>query len=180
MQHIAHMDHLVDEIRRLLPKLPVHKEMGNTEGDEARFITAAKHARNFTLQQIQNIIARSQSFINYKLAIRRKEDADHITDWIEEILDASMGYKKAHNWTRPTSKAPPLPAYMWKKGKYIGHAHEMGKYLLEDWSKVWTQEKSQGMPIELWGKIRQLIRKAMQQWGETRSPKTMLNEALKP
>ena len=77
--------------------MPGHKDMGVTEGDKARFITAAVHARNFTLQQMQNIIARSQSFINYKLAARRKEDSNQITDWIEELLEASMGYKKAHN-----------------------------------------------------------------------------------
>ena len=80
MQHIAHIDHLVEEIHRLLPKLPGHKDMGINEGNKARFMTASKHARNLTLQQMQNIIARSQSFINYKLAIRRKEDSDQITD----------------------------------------------------------------------------------------------------
>ena len=86
------MDGLVEEINRLLPKLPGHKDMDITEGDKARLITAARHARNFTIQQMQNSIARSQSFINYKLAARRKKDSNQITDWIEEILDASMGY----------------------------------------------------------------------------------------
>ena len=33
----------------------------------------------------------------------------------------------------------------------------MGNYLLEDWSKVWTQEAEQGMPLQLWGKLKQLI-----------------------
>ena len=157
MQHSAHMDRLVEEISRLLPKLPGHKEMGITEGDKARFITASKHARNFTLQQMQSIIARSQSFINYKRAIRRNEDSDHITDWIEEILDASMGYKKAHTWTRPNSKAPPLPTHMWKKGKYISHPHEMGDMMLKEWGNIWTQGIGDAMAEEMWEKILQLI-----------------------
>ena len=33
----------------------------------------------------------------------------------------------------------------------------MGNYLLEDWSKVWTQELDQGMPLQLWSKLKQLI-----------------------
>ena len=133
--------------------------MGIKEGEKARYIAAAKHMANFNEEQIKQIIARSQSFINFRLATARKEDSEAITDWIEDILDASQGYKKAHTWTRGTSKAPPLPTHMWKKGKYIGHPHDMGRYLLEDWSKVWTQENSQGMPLELWGKLRKLIEK---------------------
>ena len=101
MQRIEHVDHIDEEIRRLVDKLPPHKDMGLSPGDKGRFVTAAKHARNFTSQQLINMIGRSQSCINYKLAARRKEYANHVTDWIEEILDASMGYKKAHNWTRP-------------------------------------------------------------------------------
>ena len=90
-QHIDHMDQLTNEISRLLPKLPSHKDMGLSEGDKGRFVTAAKHARNFTKQQLINMIGRSQSIINYKLANRRKEDANQITNWIDETLDASMG-----------------------------------------------------------------------------------------
>ena len=93
-QHIDHMDQMTNEISRLLPKLPTHKDMGISETDKLRFMAAARHARNFTLKQMQNIIAKSQSYIYYKLAARRKEDSNHVTDWIEEILDASMGNKK--------------------------------------------------------------------------------------
>ena len=133
LQRVEHMDHIDNEINRLVNQLPPHKDMGLSEGDKGRFITAAKHARNFSTQQLTHMIAKSQASINYKLAERRKEDANHITDWIEEILDASMGYKKAHNWTRPESKAPPLPTSMWKKGQYISHPHQMGGHYLKDW-----------------------------------------------
>ena len=145
------------EINRLVGKLPPHKDMGLTEGNKGRFITAAKHARNFTTQQLINMIAKSQACINYKLAERRKEDANHVTDWIEEILDASMGYKKAHNWTRPESKAPPLPTSMWRKGQYISHPHQMGGQYLKDWSGVWTQDIGDQMAITMWKQLKQLI-----------------------
>ena len=67
-QHIAHMEHMVSEISRLTPKLPTHKHMGVSEADKLRFIAAAQHARNFSVQQLQKIIAKSQSYINFKLA----------------------------------------------------------------------------------------------------------------
>ena len=91
------------------------------------------------------------------MATSKKEESEAITDWIEEILDASQGYKKAHTWTRGTSKAPPLATHMWRKGKYVGHPHEMGNYLLQDWSKIWTQELAGDMPYQLWEKIKQMI-----------------------
>ena len=56
LQRIQHIDHIVEEIDRLLPQLPGHKDMGLSEGDKARFVTASKHARNFTQQQLHNII----------------------------------------------------------------------------------------------------------------------------
>eukprot|EP00973_Karenia_brevis_P063605 8840635-Karenia_brevis.AAC.1 len=31
-------------------------------------------------------------------------------EWVDSILDQRAGYKLAHNWTRGTPKAPPLPA----------------------------------------------------------------------
>ena len=163
IQRIEHIDHIVEEIDRLVPQLPPHKDMGLSEGDKGRFVTAAKHARNFTTQQLINMIGRSQSVINYKLAMRRKEDANQIADWIDEILDASMGYKKAHNWTRPDSKAPPLPTSMWRQGKYISHPHEIGGQLLKDWGRVWTQDIGDDMAEAMWMKLRQLIITSRQQ-----------------
>ena len=132
IQHIQHMDHMEGEVNRLLPKLPLPAEIGNEQAEKMRFMAAAKHARNFSIQQMQNIIAKSQSYMNFKLAKRHKDDSNQITDWIEEILDATTGYKRAHNWTRPTSKAPPLPTHMWKKGKYYSHPHDMGDRLLQE------------------------------------------------
>ena len=116
MQHIARMDQMMDEIDRLLKNLLNHTKMGIKEGDKARFITAAKHARNFSDEQMKQIIVRSQSLINYRLKTSKKEEAQAITDWIEDILDASQGYRKAHTWTRGTSKAPPITNSHVEKG----------------------------------------------------------------
>ena len=115
-QYVSHMDHVASEVERLLPNLPGHKDLGIDEQAKLRFIAAAKHARNFTTQQMQKIIFKSQTYITYKLAKRRKEDANQVTDWVEEILESTVGYKKAHTWTRGTSKAPPLLTHMWRKG----------------------------------------------------------------
>ena len=134
---------------------------------------------NFNEEQIKQIIGRSQSFINYRLAAARKEDSEAITDWIEDILDASQGHRKAHAWTRGTSKAPPLPTHMWKKGEYVSHPHEMGKHLLADWSKVWTQENKQGMPINLWGQLKTLIKNHNQQSGRDKISQEDVKRCIK-
>ena len=131
--------------------------MGVEQAEKLRFIAAAKHARKLSIQQIQNIITKSQAYINFELATRRKEDSNQVTDWIEEILDASMGCKKAHSWTRPTSKAPTLPTHMWKKGKCYSHPHDMGDILLKDWGSIWTQKLGTELTTKMWEKLRQLI-----------------------
>ena len=104
---------------------------------------------------MQNITAKNQNYITYKLAKRRKEDSNQVTDWIEEILDASMGYKRAHKWTRPTSKAPPLPTSMWRKGKYYSHPHEVWDILLQEWGSIWTQKLGQNLAARMWGRLQQ-------------------------
>ena len=80
LQHISHMDYLIDEVARLIPRLPDHKAMSIEQTEKLRFIAAAKHTRNFSIQQMQNIIAKNQNYINYKLAKRRKEDSNQVTD----------------------------------------------------------------------------------------------------
>ena len=139
-QHIAHIDHLVDEINSLVPKLPSHKDMGMEEPAKTRYVAALRQARDFTIPQLQTVIDKSNAIIRFMLAARRKEDATQAADWIEEILDPQTGYKEAHNWTRGTSKAPPLPTHMWKKGKYYSHPHDMGDILLKDGGSIWTQK----------------------------------------
>ena len=59
-QNIAHIDHLVDEINRLIPQLPSHKDMGMEESAEMRYAAAAKQARNFTIPQLQTLIEKEQ------------------------------------------------------------------------------------------------------------------------
>ena len=95
LQHIAHMDYMIDEINRFVPKLPSHKDMGMEETAEQRFVAAVRQARNFSIPQLQTLMEKSNAVIEHKLATRRKEDATHITDWIEEILDPQTGCKKS-------------------------------------------------------------------------------------
>ena len=75
LQHIKHMDHMVAEIDRLSPKLPLPKVMGIKETDKARFITTAKHARNFSIEQMKQIITKSQSLstIDWPLQKRKSQ-----------------------------------------------------------------------------------------------------------
>ena len=68
IEYVKHMDHMFAEIDRLTQKLPSRKVMGVNETDRARFITAARHARNFSIEQMKQIITKSQSCINYRLA----------------------------------------------------------------------------------------------------------------
>ena len=147
--HQHHRSTVISEVARLVGKLPAPSKMGINEADKTRYVAAAKQMASFNEEQIKQIIARSQSFINYRLAASRKEDSEAITDWVEDILDASQGYRKAHAWTRGSSKAPPLPTHMWRQGKYVSHPHEMAKHLLNDWAKVWTQETQQGAPTQM-------------------------------
>ena len=73
-------------------------------------------------------------------------------------MDASIGYKKAHNWTRPTSKAPPLPTHMWRKSKYYRHPHEIRNILLQEWGSIWTQKSGRNLATKMGGRLQQLIR----------------------
>ena len=93
-QHEEHKASLIAEVERLTAKPPAHDKIGIKEVEKARYIAAAKHMANFNEEQIKQIILRSQSFINFRLATARKEDSEAITDWIEDILDARQGYKK--------------------------------------------------------------------------------------
>ena len=82
--------------------------MGLEEAAKQRFVSAALKAHMLSIPQLQTIIEISSNITKYKLVTRRKEDSTHIADWIEEILDPQTGYKRAHTWTRGTSKAPSL------------------------------------------------------------------------
>ena len=56
LQHIAHLDYMIDEINRLVPKLPSHKDMGMEETAKQRLVAAVRQARNFSIPQLQTLI----------------------------------------------------------------------------------------------------------------------------
>eukprot|EP00973_Karenia_brevis_P064812 9002314-Karenia_brevis.AAC.1 len=38
-----------------------------------------------------------------------KHNRQGYAEWVDRILNQKEGYRMAHNWTRGTPKAPPLP-----------------------------------------------------------------------
>eukprot|EP00973_Karenia_brevis_P044262 6133389-Karenia_brevis.AAC.1 len=46
----------------------------------------------------------------------------------------------AHNWTRGTPKAPPLPTSATYDGMNCGHPSALGPKFQRDWEALWVQE----------------------------------------
>eukprot|EP00973_Karenia_brevis_P093956 12420031-Karenia_brevis.AAC.1 len=46
----------------------------------------------------------------------------------------------AHNWTRGTPKAPPLPTSGTYDGLHYGHPSALGPKFQRDWEALWVQE----------------------------------------
>ena len=63
----------------------------------------------------------------------------------------------AHNFTRGTPKAPPLPTGLWHKGQYLGHPHVIAQVFLQQWGGLWCQGEYPTHQ-ELWTKIRTMIK----------------------
>ena len=103
------MDYIQKELARLVDILPDCKSLELGQAAHGRFKKAIKVATNFIRPQLQKLMDNSKNITNYKIAMRRKADFTAIADWIEEIFDPQQGYKRAHTWTRGTSKAPPYP-----------------------------------------------------------------------
>eukprot|EP00973_Karenia_brevis_P040047 5530506-Karenia_brevis.AAC.1 len=59
------------------------------------------------------------------MAEAEPEEAKHhrqgYAEWVERILNQKEGYRMAHNWTRGTPKAPPLPTAATIEGHPYGH-----------------------------------------------------------
>ena len=109
MQHIAHMDHMIEETSRLVQMLPKHKDMGMEEAAKQRFAAAANQAHNFSIPQLQTLTEKSENIIQCKLAARRKEDSTHITDRIEEILDPEQATSELIRGLAALAKPRHLP-----------------------------------------------------------------------
>ena len=69
------------------------------------------------LQQVQSTL---QDSIDHVQVLEGKDKASAIELWIERILDASQGYRVAHNYTRGTSKPRRCPWACGTKGNTLG------------------------------------------------------------
>eukprot|EP00973_Karenia_brevis_P031490 4345355-Karenia_brevis.AAC.1 len=60
-------------------------------------------------------------------------------EWVERILNQKEGYRLAHNWTRGTPKAPPLPTSGTNGGIHYGHPSALGPKFHRGWDTFWRQ-----------------------------------------
>ena len=99
---------------------PQHQELGLTADRWARILSGLKYHRNLRIPGLQQLQGTLQAVIDHIHNLEKQDKKSAVEDWIERILDASQGYRMAHNFTRGTPKAPPLPTGMWHKGEYLG------------------------------------------------------------
>ena len=121
--------------------LPPFKEVGYNESEYERYKSASRKADGFSLPQVQTRFKSSKRAIEYKIAVRNKEDTIAVGEWVEQILDPEQGYKHAHSWTRGTIQAPRLPTAMWRKGKHISHPHGIGQAYFQEWGSYGPRKK---------------------------------------
>ena len=100
--------------------IPDHQTIRLTSDKWARTLSGLRLHRNMPILGLQKLQSTLQASIDHVLALEGKDKASAIELWIERILDASQGYRVAHNYTRGTPKAPPLPTGMWHKGNTLG------------------------------------------------------------
>eukprot|EP00973_Karenia_brevis_P024693 3405205-Karenia_brevis.AAC.1 len=61
-------------------------------------------------------------------------------EWAGRILHQKEGYRLAHNWTRGTLKAPPLPTSGTYDGVHYGNPITLGPKFQRGWEALWVQE----------------------------------------
>ena len=147
--------------RKYLPfwgeDIPEHQTIGLTSDKWARTLSGLRFHRNLPIPGLQQQQCTLQAAIDHVHNLEGQDKASAIELWIERILDASQGYRVAHNYTRDTPKAPPLPSGMWHKGEYLGHAHQIAQAYLQQWGNLWCQGEYPSHQ-ELWTAIRTMIR----------------------
>eukprot|EP00973_Karenia_brevis_P096149 12430843-Karenia_brevis.AAC.1 len=76
---------------------------------------------------------------------QRKHDRQGYGEWVDRILNQHERYRLAHNWTRGTPKAPPLPTSATIAGVHYGHPAELGARYQKDWDQLWTHGNQQDL-----------------------------------
>ena len=157
-QVIGDQDRIQEEMVKLLEgDKPSHEDLGLTQDKWNRTLTGLKYHRTFNIPGLQNLQNILQAGINHVLNLEKLDRKSAVEEWIDKILDASQGYRLAHNFTRGTPKAPPLPSGLWHKGQYLGHPHQIAQVYLQQWGGLWCQG-AYPEHQELWTKLKEMIK----------------------
>lgn len=74
MQHFQHHDYIAEELTRLVLILPQHKEVGYEKAEYERYKAALEKADGFSIPQVKSLLTSSKRAIDFKMAVRHKED----------------------------------------------------------------------------------------------------------
>ena len=107
IQHVKVMDQITAELEALLPTAPKHEQIGLEVEKWARTLAAFQRHRQFNQNALTTIRDTIQASIEHANMLENQDRKNVFDEWIDRILDASEGYRKAHAFTRGTPKAPP-------------------------------------------------------------------------
>ena len=104
---VRDQDRNQDEMQQLLAgDSPPHEELGLTTDRWARTLSGLKPHRNLNITGLQNLQGTLQASIDHVHNLEKLDKKSAVEKWIERILDASHGYRLAHNFTRGTPLRP--------------------------------------------------------------------------
>ena len=112
---------------------PNHEEVGLEADKWARTLAALLRHSQLNDNALTNIRDTVKASIDNINVLENQDRKSAFDEWIDRILDASEGYRKAHAFTRGSPKAPPLPTQIWVKDQYVGHPHEIAQVYLNEW-----------------------------------------------
>eukprot|EP00973_Karenia_brevis_P086544 12001071-Karenia_brevis.AAC.1 len=78
--------------------------------------SALKYLSNMGIPALNRMQDKLAQAIAEAISREAKHNREVFAEWVERILNQREGYRMAHNWTRGTPKAPPLPT----SGTYDG------------------------------------------------------------
>eukprot|EP00973_Karenia_brevis_P010101 1367350-Karenia_brevis.AAC.1 len=75
----------------------------------ATICSALKHFSNMGIPALNRMQDKLAQAITEAIPREARHNRAGYDEWVECILNQREGYRLAHNWTRGTPKAPPLP-----------------------------------------------------------------------
>eukprot|EP00973_Karenia_brevis_P024124 3329545-Karenia_brevis.AAC.1 len=87
---------------------------------------ALKHLRNIGIPALNRMQEKLVQAITEAILREVKHNRAGYAEWVERILNHREGSRLAHNWTRGTPKAPPLPTSGTYGGVHYGHPSALG------------------------------------------------------